>query len=568
MAVEADQSFAPLSPAKMSADRERAIRVAHRHSRHVRILRILLPVCSLAIMAFYFLSSNFTVSIGDIEASVSRTEITKDRLRMVDPKLEGVTDDKGAYMVSADYAEQELSNPSVVQLHKVRAELNNATKGWTRMTSPEGVFDTTKEALVLTGDIQVGTSSGLTSALTRAAIDMKTQIITSPEPVAVTFPSGTLDSSTMHINMSTKEISFDGDVRVRTQPPPKKAGAQPAASAAPYAMSLDRNKPIDIAAPHLTIFDAVKLAHFTGGVTTEQDGARMQSNEMKIFYEKDKAAPNEQVQQESAQGGTKLRQIEAIGGVVITAADGRRATGHKLTYEAGKQRITFDRNVTLSQAGNKLQGARMISDLATSITRFPGPGRVKGRFAALPSEKPKPKVEPSTVTTAKTSTGQFDLSSTRGKPIDIEADTLVVNDAKKAATFDGDVKALQGGMTLQSRALSVFYGGDTGAEGKGAEISRIRAEGPVLITTVEKQTVTSDWVVFEATKETVTIGGNVVLSQGENVIKGDRLVIDLKTGRSRFENDGDVTTGKRVQGLFIPKQFKKKEKEKEKEPAQ
>ena len=59
----------------------------------------------------------------------------------------------------------------------------------------------------------------------------------------------------------------------------------------------------------------------------------------------------------------------------------------------------------------------------------------------------------------------------------------------------------------------------------------------------------------------MTIGGNVVLTQGENVIKGDRLVIDLKTGRSRFEHTGDPATGKRprVKGLFMPQQSDKKD---------
>ena len=70
----------------------------------------------------------------------------------------------------------------------------------------------------------------------------------------------------------------------------------------------------------------------------------------------------------------------------------------------------------------------------------------------------------------------------------------------------------------------------------------------------DDQTATSTWARFDVKSQTVTIWGDVVLSQGENVIKGDRLVIDLKTNRSRFENQGDVATGKRprVRMLVIP----------------
>ena len=53
-----------------------------------------------------------------------------------------------------------------------------------------------------------------------------------------------------------------------------------------------------------------------------------------------------------------------------------------------------------------------------------------------------------------------------------------------------------------------------------------------------------------------TIGGNVVLSQGLNTIRGDRLVIDLKTGLSRFENSTETADGatpkQRLRAIFSP----------------
>ena len=139
------------------------------------------------------------------------------------------------------------------------------------------------------------------------------------------------------------------------------------------------------------------------------------------------------------------------------------------------------------------------------------------------------------------------------EPLDIESDTLEVQDAQKVAIFRGNVKAVQGNMTLRSRELHVKYAGEQSAEGKGNEITDIRATGPVIITTDQEQTATSDWAHFDVKSQKVTIGGNVVLSQGENVIRGDRLVIDLTTGRSRFENEGERGQRKRVRGLFKPK---------------
>lgn len=172
------------------------------------------------------------------------------------------------------------------------------------------------------------------------------------------------------------------------------------------------------------------------------------------------------------------------------------------------------------------------------------------------------------------------LSESSKDPIDIESDVLVVHDKEKYATFSGDVKAVQGTTTLRARELNVHYVGDNklgpggkkadgeeapptkvadaqggaeAAKGEDAQITKIEAKGEVVITSDKDQTTTSDWALYDVPKQLVTVGGNVVLTQGKNVLKGDRLVIDLKTGESRFENTGNAAAGGRIRALFMPK---------------
>jgi len=168
------------------------------------------------------------------------------------------------------------------------------------------------------------------------------------------------------------------------------------------------------------------------------------------------------------------------------------------------------------------------------------------------------------------------LSESSDEPIDIESDILTVYDAEKYATFKGNVKAVQGTTTLRAAELDVHYvgGGEkiTGqateavpvadqaakpgaAAGPEAQISKIEARGSVVITSEDDQTTTSDWALYDVPSQMVTVGGNVVLSQGQNVLKGERLIINLKTGESRFENPGNATSGGgRIRALFMPKQ--------------
>jgi lipopolysaccharide export system protein LptA len=185
--------------------------------------------------------------------------------------------------------------------------------------------------------------------------------------------------------------------------------------------------------------------------------------------------------------------------------------------------------------------------------------------------------------TAQTLTNAFGgLSQSSGDPIDIESDALVVHDKEKYATFRGKVKAVQGTTTLRAKELNVHYvggaslapgnkeggaatsnkvadakGGD-GAKGDQAQITKIEAKGEVVITSAKDQTTTSEWALYDVAAQMVTVGGNVVLTQGQNVLKGDRLVIDLKTGESRFENSGNETAGGRIRALFMPKEGAKK----------
>jgi lipopolysaccharide export system protein LptA len=151
------------------------------------------------------------------------------------------------------------------------------------------------------------------------------------------------------------------------------------------------------------------------------------------------------------------------------------------------------------------------------------------------------------------------FSQNRDQPVHIEAATLEVRDKDKVATFSGDVKVKQGDTGLRCKSLVVFYEGND-ADGKTLQaaspgpggqqrIKRLEARGGVVVTQKE-QTATGETGIFDMKTNTVTLNGNVVMTQGQNVLRGDRLVVDLTSGVSRVES-GKNGQG-RVQGLFQP----------------
>lgn len=131
-------------------------------------------------------------------------------------------------------------------------------------------------------------------------------------------------------------------------------------------------------------------------------------------------------------------------------------------------------------------------------------------------------------------------------PIDITADSLEVSQNEKTAIFTGNVVAKQGAMTLKSRRMIVHYRDKS--KGKDA-IEKIEVEGGVVITTAE-ETARGRRGSYDTDRETVLLSGGVVLTKGNNVLKGSALEFNIATGKSRMINSGK----ERVRGLFVPEE--------------
>ncbi|HXW40570.1 MAG TPA: LptA/OstA family protein [Xanthobacteraceae bacterium] len=138
-------------------------------------------------------------------------------------------------------------------------------------------------------------------------------------------------------------------------------------------------------------------------------------------------------------------------------------------------------------------------------------------------------------------------------PVQIEAATLEVRDKNKEATFSGNVEVVQGDTTMKCQSLVVYYGQEVGLAGKPADgvaasskataglpqgaqnIRRIEARGGVTVITKD-QNASGDLGIYDLKTKTITLSGNVVVSQGQNVIHGERVVVDMTTGNARVES--------------------------------
>ena len=145
------------------------------------------------------------------------------------------------------------------------------------------------------------------------------------------------------------------------------------------------------------------------------------------------------------------------------------------------------------------------------------------------------------------------------EPVRIEADTLEVRDKEKTATFFGNVRLVQGKTTLRSKVLIAYFeqsapavtapAPPSGVSADQQRIRRLEAKGDVMVTQ-EGRSATGETGIVDLVSNTAMLVGNVVITQDRNVVRGDRLSVDLTTGVARVETK--ERPGGRIRALLHP----------------
>ncbi len=133
------------------------------------------------------------------------------------------------------------------------------------------------------------------------------------------------------------------------------------------------------------------------------------------------------------------------------------------------------------------------------------------------------------------------------QPIDIDADDLEIRQDQNLAIFSGNVVAVQGRIQLRAEQLKVWYrpaAKDGANTAGGGTIMRIDAINKVLVSSATENA-RGDIGVYDVAEQRLTLTGAVVLTRGQDVLRGDKLVMNMATGRSKI-------SGGRVHGRFVP----------------
>jgi lipopolysaccharide export system protein LptC len=204
------------NPAAYLTGMEARFRVADRHSRMVRALRVAVPAAVILAMAaviaisifnpFRLLLPTLPVDMGNLV--VSGTKIT-----MESPHLSGYTPDQRPYEVWAKTATQDVTDPDHVDLRALRAKVMMEDRSTTvTLDAQNGLMDTKQQILDLHKDIFLQSSSGYEARLSQALVDMGKGTVSSDEHVDVKLLNGTLTADRLRIIGGGEVVRFEGNV--------------------------------------------------------------------------------------------------------------------------------------------------------------------------------------------------------------------------------------------------------------------------------------------------------------------------------------------------------------------
>jgi lipopolysaccharide transport protein LptA len=603
------------------------------------MLRLTLPSAAIVALVLYGVTLFVVVGLKPKNFDPGTMRIDSEHLTMENPKYDGFGKDGTRYQLRAKQAVTDIKMSGPIRLVEIDGDLVQQTGALTRIKANWGTYDQRKSELELYERIDIDGSSGTTARLTRATVYAKESRVVSMEPVVAELPSASVRARMMTFDSKSRQISFKEAVEVRLRPnPPVQADREQSgkakAQAALPGLSLNSNAPIDVRSDLLDIDDMARTAVFRQNVTARQAEATMTAPELEVAYEGRAALPGG-----STQGGqqtaTRLKTLRARGGVVMIQKEDR-ATSDSLDYEAQSERATLRGNVVLSsgserrvtsavaefdrladtalltggvvvnQGQNVLRGQRLSLDRKVARSRLDSPatdGQPAGRISATlyrtdqrspeggPPAKDVGRAEAPSVQGGVPMLGATFKTDTKA-PVDVEADTLDILDQSRMAVFKGNVVTKQGAFVVRAAELTARYAGQTGlgltqaqtsAPGtpkQGAQLTKIEARQKVVIASSDGRTASGDWADFDVRGNTAVVGGKVIVSQGQSVVEGTKLLIDMTTGQSRFEMEegqadnaaaaqaspacpeGQVCSKSRIRAVFYPKEVEAAKKKK------
>lgn len=190
---------------------------AERHSRRVRVLKLVLPLAALLMVAA-FVGYSMLASTVQRVTGLGNLSFKDGGVVMANPKLEGFTKDDLPYSLRAERATQPLGEAGSIELEGLTASVPIDKDNRASIVASSGIFNREKNILDIDSEITLNATSGLVAKLQSATIDIADSTLTTDKPVDISLNGMHIAADGMQVADGGKTLTFTQRVRVEIDP--------------------------------------------------------------------------------------------------------------------------------------------------------------------------------------------------------------------------------------------------------------------------------------------------------------------------------------------------------------
>ena len=195
----------------------REIRKARRHTRRVRVLKLALPLLSVALLSTLLVPGGAARRAG-MSVAIDGARISGDGISMDNPRISGIGAKGRPFEIQATRAIQNIRNPKVVTFQELQAKFKMNDQDSVTVTARSGVYDSQLETLKLAGNIRVRSNSGHEADLDSADIDLKRGSMITQDPAVLRTETSLVQGRSLTVSESGNVVALDGGVRMTLLP--------------------------------------------------------------------------------------------------------------------------------------------------------------------------------------------------------------------------------------------------------------------------------------------------------------------------------------------------------------
>ena len=137
------------------------------------------------------------------------------------------------------------------------------------------------------------------------------------------------------------------------------------------------------------------------------------------------------------------------------------------------------------------------------------------------------------------------FSLERDEPYEITSENMFIEREQKTIGFSGNVILKQGSGYLTADQIELFFNNSFNEEG----FYKMLASGNILIKNNDSTSITGNLATYNVSDEKIIMTDNVILKNQMSMIKGNKLILDINSGK--IEIFDDKLDQERVKGVLV-----------------